>query len=94
MVPGLAGLQHRWVAHVLRLGDVPDTDAPLRALRLLPGLLVLESQGYGDELVRQRRALRDISPGFFRTYRRLVVDRPAPRQSLAVATGPASGFRS
>ena len=32
-------------------------------------LLVLESQGFGDELVRQRRALRDISPCFFGTYR-------------------------
>jgi hypothetical protein len=37
-------------------------------------LLVLESQGFGDELVRQRRALRDISPRFFAMYRRLVVE--------------------
>ncbi len=72
--PAWLALRHRWVAHVFRPDEVPDTDAPLRAFRLLPGLLVLESQGYGDELVRQRRALRDISPSFFRTYRRLVVE--------------------
>ncbi len=72
--PAWLALRHRWVAHVFRPGEVPDTDAPLRALRLLPVLLVLESQGYGDELVRQRRVLRDISPSFFRTYRRLVVE--------------------
>jgi hypothetical protein len=72
--PAWLALRHRWVAHVFRPGEVPNTDAPLRALRLLPGLLVLESRGYGDELVRQRRALRDISPSFFRAYRRLVVE--------------------
>jgi hypothetical protein len=59
---------------VFRPDEVPDTGAPLQALRLLPGLLVLESQRFGDELVRQRRALRDISPRFFQTYRRLVVE--------------------
>ena len=72
--PAWLALRHRWVAHVFRSDQVPDTDAPLRAFRLLPGLLVLENQGYSEELVRQRRALRDISPGFFRTYRRLVVE--------------------
>jgi hypothetical protein len=72
--PAWLALRHRWVAHVFRPDEVPDTDAPLRALRLLPRLLVLESQGYGDDLVRQRRALRDISPSFFRMYRRLVVE--------------------
>ena len=72
--PAWLALRHRWVAHVFRPDEVPDTGAPLRALRLLPGLLVLESQGLSDELVRQRRALRDISPWFFGTYRRLVVE--------------------
>jgi hypothetical protein len=72
--PAWLALRHRWVAHVFRADEVPDTGAPLQALRLLPGLLVLESQGFGDELVRQRRALRDISPRFFQTYRRLVVE--------------------
>ena len=72
--PAWLALRHRWVAHVFRSDEVPDTGAPLQALRLLPGLLVLESQGFGDELVRQRRALRDISPWFFGTYRRLVVE--------------------
>jgi hypothetical protein len=67
-------LRHRWVAHVFRPDDVPDAAAPLLALRLLPRLLVLENQRFGDELVRQRKALRDISPKFFQTYRRLEVD--------------------
>jgi hypothetical protein len=72
--PAWLALRHRWVAHAFRPDEVPDTGAPLQALRLLPGLLVLESQGFGDDLVRQRRALRDISPRFFQTYRRLVVE--------------------
>jgi hypothetical protein len=76
--PAWLALRYRWVAHVFRPGEVPDTDPPLRALRLLPGLLVLESQGYSDELVRQRRALRDISPRFFRMYRQLVVEPRVP----------------
>jgi len=71
--PAWLSLHHRWVAHVFRPWEVPETDAPLRALKLLPGLLVLESQGYSDALVRERRALRDISPGFFRTYQRLIM---------------------
>jgi hypothetical protein len=77
--PFWLALRHRWVAHLFQPGEVPDTDAPTRALRLLPRLLVLESQGYGHELVRQRTALRDISPVFFRIYRQLVVERAAPR---------------
>jgi len=76
--PAWLALRHRWVAHVFRRDEVPDTDPPLRALRLLPGLLVLESQGYSDELVRQRRALRDISASFFRAFRRLVIEARAP----------------
>lgn len=76
--PAWLALRHRWVAHLFRPGEVPDTDAPLRALRLLPELLVLESRGYGDELIRQRRALRDTSPRFFRVYWRLVVEARAP----------------
>jgi hypothetical protein len=76
--PAWLALRHRWVAHLFRAGEVPDTNAPLRALRLLPGLLVLESRGYGDELIRQRRTLRDISPKFFRMYRQLVVEARVP----------------
>src|SRR5436309_13338356 len=72
--PAWLALQCRWVTHLFRPDEVPETGAPLRALRLLPSLLVLESQGYGAELVQQRRALRDISPTFFRRYWRLVVE--------------------
>jgi hypothetical protein len=76
--PAWLALRHRWVAHVFRPGEVPDSSAALRALRLLPGLLVLESRGYGDELIRQRRTLRDIGPRFFRMYWRLVVEARVP----------------
>jgi hypothetical protein len=68
--PAWLALRHRWVAHVFRPDEVPDTDAPLRAFRLLPGLLVLENQGYGNELVRQRRVLRERSAAG--------LDRPSP----------------
>jgi hypothetical protein len=40
---------------------------------------VLESQGYGAELVRQRRVLRELSPTFFRAYWRAVVEHRASR---------------
>jgi len=53
---------------------VPDTEPPLRTLRLLARLLVLEREGYSDDLVRQRTALRAISPSFFRMYRKLLVE--------------------
>jgi hypothetical protein len=72
--PAWLALRHRWVAHAFRPDDVPDTSAPLRALRLLPGLFLLERHGFSDELVRRRKALRDISPSFFRAYRRLVME--------------------
>jgi len=77
--PAWLALRHRWVAHVFHPDELPDGGAALKALRLLPGLLVLESHGYSEELIRQRRALRDLSPAFFRTYRRLVVEPRAPR---------------
>ena len=74
VVPGLAGAPAPVGGACVSPHEVPDTAAPLRALRLLPGLLVLESQGFGDELVRQRRTLRDISPRFFQAYLRLIVE--------------------
>ena len=72
--PAWLVLRHRWVAHALRPDEIPDTDAPMKALRLLPRLLALESGGLGDELVRCRTALRDISPMFFRAYRLRVME--------------------
>jgi hypothetical protein len=72
--PPWLALEHRWIAHLFAPDEVPETSAALRALRLLPRLLVLESQGYGDELIAQRRTLREISPPFFQRYRQLVVE--------------------
>jgi hypothetical protein len=72
--PAWLALQHRWIAHLFPPDEVPETSAALRAFRLLPGLFVLESRGYGEALIEQRRALRDISPPFFRRYWQLVVE--------------------
>jgi hypothetical protein len=72
--PAWLVLRHRWVAHALRPDEIPDTDAPMKVLRLLPRLLALESRAFGDELVRCRTALRDLSPRFFRAYRHLVME--------------------
>jgi hypothetical protein len=77
--PAWFAVRQRWVARLFHADEIPDTDAPLRALRLLRTLLPLESQGYSAELVRQRRMLRQISPAFFRVYWQVVVEaRPVP----------------
>ena len=72
--PAWLVLRHRWVAHLFHGDEVPDNETPLRVLRLLPTLLVLESQGYGAELVHHRRLLREMSPTFFRAYWLAVVE--------------------
>jgi hypothetical protein len=72
--PAWLALQQRSIAHLFPPAEIPETSAALRAFRLLPGLLVLESQGYSEELIERRRILRDISPPFFRRYWQLVVE--------------------
>ena len=72
--PAWLALRQRWVAHLFHAEEVPDTEAPLQALRLLRTLLPLESQGYSAELVRHRRRLQRISPMFFRAYLEVVVE--------------------
>jgi hypothetical protein len=92
--PAWLAIQHRWIAHLFRPDEVPETSAPLRAFRLLPALLVLERQGYGAELVQRRRALRDLSPPLFRRYWQLVVEtgRPANvRAGTRAITPPEDG---
>ncbi len=77
--PAWLALRQRWIAHLFHADEIPDTEVPLQALRLLSTMLPLESQGYSAELVRQRRRLRQISPTFFRAYREVVVEaRPRP----------------
>jgi hypothetical protein len=83
-IPGLANL--------FRAEDAPGLDAPRRAFRTLLSLLPLEGRAPGDEtpgqrralegeVIRRRRALREISPAFFHHY-------------LAAVSRRASGVRA
>jgi len=66
-------VRHRGLAHVFRADDIPDapTDAA-GAFGALLALAPLEGRGLSDELVARRRALRQLSPGFFRYYIEIV----------------------
>lgn len=48
--------------------DIPDAGTATRVLRQLLALLPLEPRGLTDELVRQRRELRQLDEPFFRHY--------------------------
>jgi hypothetical protein len=72
--PAWLALRQRWVAHLFHADEIPDTEAPLQALRLLRTLLPLESEGYSAELVQQRRRLQQSCPTFFRAYLEVVVE--------------------
>ncbi|MBI4409075.1 MAG: hypothetical protein HY561_05175 [Gemmatimonadetes bacterium] len=61
-------LRHRGLVHLFRADEVPDAGAAAGAFRHLLSLVPLESQGLSDALVRERRALQQLSPGFFRYY--------------------------
>jgi len=68
-------LRHRGLVHLFRAEEIPDTATTSRAFRNLLSLLALESQGLSDALVSQRRALQQLSPGFFRYYMDVVPQR-------------------
>lgn len=68
-------LRHRGLVHLFRADEVPDAGAAARAFRHLLSLVPLESQGLSDALVRERRALQQLSPGFFRYYMDVVGQR-------------------
>ena len=61
-------LRHRGLARLFRAGDVPDGGTAARAFGALLTLVPLEDGGLSDELIARRRALRQLSPGFFRCY--------------------------
>jgi hypothetical protein len=61
-------LRHRGLVHLLQADEVPAAGLPARVFRHLLSLLPLESQGFSDLLVRQRRALQQLSRAFFRYY--------------------------
>jgi hypothetical protein len=60
--------RHRGLAHLFPAGEIPVASTETRVFRQLLSLLPLESQGLTDALVRERRALRQHSPAFFRYY--------------------------
>ena len=61
-------LRHRGLVHLFRADEVPDAGTAARAFRHLLSLVPLESHGLSDALVRERRALQQLSSGFFRYY--------------------------
>ena len=69
-------LRHRGLVHLIQAEEVPAAGIATQAFRHLLSLLPLESHGLSDPLVRQRRALQQLSPGFFRYYMEVVGQRP------------------
>jgi hypothetical protein len=61
-------LRHRGLVHLFQADEVLAAGIAARVFRHLLLLLRLESQGLSDLLVRERRALQQLSPGFFRYY--------------------------
>jgi hypothetical protein len=68
-------LRHRGLARLFRPNDVPDGDDAARVFRHLVTLVPLEQHGLTDELVRQRRTLRQLHQGFFRYYMAVLNER-------------------
>jgi hypothetical protein len=71
-------LRHRGLSRLFRPEDVPDAGDAARAFRHLVKLLPLEQRGLTDELVRQRRALRELDENFFRYYMAVLDERRSP----------------
>jgi len=68
-------LRHRGLSRLFCEDDVPDAGDAARAFRHLVTLLPLEQRGLTDELVRQRRALRQFDENFFRYYMAVLGER-------------------
>jgi len=68
-------LRHRGLSRLFRADDIPDAGDAARVFRHLLALLQLEQRGLTDELVRQRRALRQLDGGFFRYYMAVLGER-------------------
>lgn len=60
--------RHRGLAHLFHAGEIPVANIEGRAFRQLLSLVPLESQGLTEALVRERRALQQLSPAYFRYY--------------------------
>jgi hypothetical protein len=68
-------LRHRGLSRLFGPDDVPDAGLAARVFRHLLALLPLERRGLTDELVRQRRALRQLDESFFRYYMAVLGER-------------------
>jgi hypothetical protein len=53
---------------VFATGEVPDAGQSARVFRHLLALVPLEQGTPSDEVIRLRRALRQLAPEFFRYY--------------------------
>lgn len=71
-------LRHRGLSRLFDPDDVPDAGSAARVFRHLLALLPLEQRGLTDELVRQRRALRQLDESFFRYYMAVLDERRSP----------------
>jgi hypothetical protein len=70
-------LRHRGLARLFRADEIPEVGQATRVFCHLLSLVPLERHGLSDELVRQRRALRQLDRDFFRYYMEVVGSRPA-----------------
>lgn len=61
-------VRHRGLARLFHAQDVSDGGPAARVFSALLILVPLEGQGLSDEVIAQRRALRQLSPEFFRYY--------------------------
>jgi hypothetical protein len=71
-------LRHRGLSPLFHPDDIPDAGDAARAFGHLVTLLPLEQRGLTDELVRQRRALRQLDEDFFRYYMAVLDERRSP----------------
>jgi hypothetical protein len=68
-------VRHRALAPLFCVDDILDAGDGARVFRHLLVLLPLEQRGLSDEVVRQRRALRQLDESFFRHYMAALGDR-------------------
>ena len=68
-------LRHWGLSRLFCADDILDAGDAARVFRLLLALLPLEQRGLTDELVRQRRALRQLDSSFFRYYMAVLGER-------------------
>ncbi len=68
-------LRHQGLSRLFRADDIADAGDAARVFRHLLALLPLEQRGLTDELVGQRRALRQLDENFFRYYMAVLGER-------------------